>query len=243
MATTLAMYFVRHDRGAREPIKALWMAFGLGAIGALMAGLLEFWLISAHSVTPTTTRSSLFATFLLVGVIEECCKFLPAALVLYKKPYFNEYSDGVIYFALAGMGFGLPENVLYTLHFGAKAGILRILLTPLLHASITAIAGYYLVSLKIKGKSPFLVVLPLILLIILHAFYDFGLASGIAGFALLSILITLGLSISLFMVYVYATEKDQTLGLSAVGHNSFCRACGFPNPKHYLYCVHCGKNA
>jgi hypothetical protein len=60
---------------------------------------------------------------------------------------------------------------------------------------------------------------------------------------IMSLLITLGLSIGLFMVFLLATELDQDTGLSVVGHNSFCRSCGFANPHHYLYCVRCGKNA
>jgi predicted amidophosphoribosyltransferase len=40
-----------------------------------------------------------------------------------------------------------------------------------------------------------------------------------------------------------ATDLDQESGLSAVGHNTFCRSCGQPNPKHNLYCTRCGQYA
>ena len=78
---------------------------------------------------------------------------------------------------------------------------------------------------------------------LLHGFYDFGLISGVTLFGILSITITLALSILLFVFYARATELDQREGLSAVGHNGFCRSCGRPNPEHKLYCSQCGKRA
>jgi RsiW-degrading membrane proteinase PrsW (M82 family) len=183
------------------------------------------------------------AATLTVGVIEEGCKFLPLALVLYKKSYFNEHTDGVIYFALAGLGFGLPENILYTLQFGAKTGAVRLLMTPFLHAATTGLIGYWLIKCKLARRSPLIVGVPLLGMMVLHGLYDFGLSSGSALYAAGSLMITLGVTAGLFIAFLHAQERDQELGLSAVGHNNFCRSCGYANPHNYLYCTHCGKNA
>jgi RsiW-degrading membrane proteinase PrsW (M82 family) len=208
-----------------------------------LAGLLENWLVSANNLSLGAPRLTILSTALVISVIEESCKFVPLAVLLYKRPYFNEHTDGVIYFALAGLGFGLPENILYTLQFGAKTGLVRVLLTPFLHAATTGLVGYYLIKRKLAGKPLAGIVWPLAGVIAVHALYDFGLVSASPVFVLVSLVITLGLSIGLFMAYLSATELDQEAGLSAVGHNSFCRSCGFANPRHHLYCVQCGKNA
>ena len=243
VAVGLAWFLISHDHGQKEPIAALWAAAGFGLGGGLVAGFVESWLIPSNNLLAGTPHGTLLVASLAVGVIEESCKFIPLALVLYKRPYFNEHTDGVIYFALAGLGFGLPENILYTLQFGAKTGLVRVLLIPFFHAATTGLVGYYLIKRKLAGKSPFGVWLPLAGAMALHGMYDFGLLSGTPLYVLTSLLITLGTGVGLFAVFLRANEHDQDMGLSVVGHNSFCRSCGVANPDHSLYCAHCGKNA
>lgn len=243
IAVALAWFLIAHDHGEKEPILALWMAAGFGVAGAVSAGLLEGWFIPAGNILPETPHGTLLMTTLAVGVIEEGCKFVPLALVIYRRHYFNEHTDGVIYFALAGLGFGLPENILYALQFGTKTAMVRLLMTPFFHATTTGLVGYFLVKRKLSKRSPFLVVVPLAGVMLLHGLYDFGLTSGSNLYGAGSLLITLGLSIGLFVAFLRANEHDQDIGLSVVGHNAFCRSCGFANPHHHLYCVQCGKNA
>jgi len=243
LAVALAWFLVAHDHGEKEPVLALWAAAGLGLFGAVLAALLESHVPAVRDITPGMPHGQLLASAIMVGLIEESCKFLPLALVIYPKRYFNEHTDGVIYFALAGLGFGLPENMLYTIQFGSKVGLARLLLTPLFHAATTGMVGYFLVKRKLAGKSPLGIATPLMVAVILHGIYDFGLLSATPLFQIISLLVTLGLSGGLFMLYQKATEQDQDEGRSLVGHNNFCRACGFPNPKHHLYCIYCGQHA
>ena len=243
VAIGLAWYLVARDHGEKEPIAMLWMAAGLGLVGAVLAAFVEGHLLSAKNLLPTAPYGSMLGTSLVVGVIEESCKFIPLALVLYKRPFFNENTDGIIYFALAGLGFGLPENILYTLQFGAKTGLARLVMIPFFHAATTGLVGYCLIKRKLAGKSPFGVALPLLGIMVLHGFYDFGLSSGLILLTAGSLVITLSMSAGLFMLFLRANEHDRSLGLSVVGHNAFCRSCGNPNPGHHLYCVRCGKNA
>jgi RsiW-degrading membrane proteinase PrsW (M82 family) len=199
--------------------------------------------VNANHLQATADTLSILVAATTVGVIEELCKFLPLAVFLYRKRYFNEHTDGIIYFALAGLGFGLPENILYTLQYGTQAGIGRIILTPFFHAAITALVGYFLIKGKLARKSLLSCILALVAAMLLHALYDFGLVSGRATFSLMSVGVTLSLSGALFVLFVRATERDQDRGLSAVGHNAYCRSCGAPNPRRHLYCTRCGKNA
>lgn len=240
----LAWYFIIRDRGEREPIGALWLAAGLGLVGGVGAAILESNLLPIKSLEPGAPLVGLFIASMGVGIIEEACKFIPLAAVLYKKRYFNEHTDGVIYFAIAGLGFGLPENILYSLQFGAGVGLSRVILTPFFHAATTGLVGYFLAKSKLAGHSWYASA-PLALgsVMVLHGMYDFGLASGVPLLVGLSILITLGVSISLFIFFSKAIGLDRAAGLSVVGKNSFCRTCGLPNPSHGLYCVRCGNHA
>lgn len=243
IAAGLAWFFVTHDHGEKEPIGALWIAFGFGFMGAIAAAVLETFLVKNGNMTPPAPLRTILSSSLTVGVIEESCKFIPLALLIYGKRYFNEHTDGIIYFAIAGLGFGLPENILYTVQFGSSTGISRIFLTPIFHATTTAIVGFFLIRAKLSHRSPLYCVPALIFAMLAHGFYDFGLSSNSGLIAFVSILITISLSISLFWLYFRATELDQRIGLSAVGNNKFCRNCGFPNPHRNLYCTRCGQRA
>jgi RsiW-degrading membrane proteinase PrsW (M82 family) len=243
IAGALAWFLTSHDHGPKEPILALWLAFGLGAIGAVAAYFIESKFLSSNSIAPGSPNGALLGTTMVIGVIEECCKFIPLALIVYGRNFFNEHTDGVIYFALAGLGFGLPENILYTIQGGTQTGMTRVFLTPVFHATTTAMVGYFLAKRKLTHKSPLFVVIPLCFAILMHGLYDFGLLSGEQLYMLMSVVITLCLSGTLFLLFYRATDHDQDLGLSVVGHNSFCRSCGRSNTQHHLYCVYCGKNA
>ena len=100
LSAGLAWYLIAHDRGEKEPIYALWIAAGLGVAGAFAAGFLEGWLVGDATFLSGETGSKLLASALAIGIIEELCKFLPLAIWIYKKRYFNEHTDGVIYFTL-----------------------------------------------------------------------------------------------------------------------------------------------
>jgi len=244
MSGGLAWYFIAHDHGEKEPIGALWAAAGLGLLGGVGAAILESAVLPISNLQPGTALAALFLASMGVGVIEEACKFIPLAALLYRKRYFNEHTDGVIYFAIAGLGFGLPENILYSLQFGAGVGLSRVILTPFFHAATTGMVGYFLAKSKLAGRAWYQTApLALAVAMVLHGMYDFGLASGVPWLIGLSILITLGVSVSLFIFFSKAIGLDQARGLSVVGKNNFCRTCGQPNPARGLYCVHCGNHA
>jgi len=243
ISACLAWYFISQDHGEREPRTALWAAVGFGFAGAIAAGIIEYFVVPAKDLSTGRPLAPLLLSTLTVGLTEEACKFLPLSLFLRKKQYFNEHTDGIIYFALAGLGFGLPENILYTMQFGAGVGAGRIILTPFFHAATTGMVGYFYAKHKLDKTPFYAVACALIGAMVLHGLYDFGLTSGNTWLALIAVVITLSLSIGLFFFFMRATDLDKEQGRSIVGNNTFCRSCGFPNPKHGLYCTHCGSYA
>jgi RsiW-degrading membrane proteinase PrsW (M82 family) len=103
--------------------------------------------------------------------------------------------------------------------------------------------GYFLIKAKMAHKSPLTIWPIFILAIVLHGLYDFGLSSGTTLFTFISVIITLALSANFLNLFFRAKDQDEDAGLAAVGHNNYCRACGFVNPAHHLYCTHCGLRA
>lgn len=214
----LAWYLLANDRGPKEPVVALWAAAGFGLAGAVMAIFLNAF-IPSFDLLVVAPHSHILLAALGVGLIEEGCKFLPLALWIYRKPYFNEHTDGVIYFALAGLAFGLPENILYTMQYGSDAVAGRLFLTPFFHAAITGLVGYWLARTKLSGRPAAWAALPFLAAVGLHGLYDFGLVAGTPLYLGLSVLVTLVLSAGLFVAYLRATHRDQNMGLSAAGNS------------------------
>ncbi len=217
-AILLIWYIMSKDRGEKEPHSALWAAAGFGLLGLVIAGIIEALFLPADfDITKKLSGNELLNVSLAIGVIEEICKFLPLALFIYKKSYFNEYNDGVLYFAIAGLGFGVPENILYTLDGGVGTGIVRLIMTPFFHAATTAFIGYFLVRMKLRHGSVTGVLGALGLMILVHAAYDYGLLSGKLPLIGMAFVLTLGLNVLLAVLVARAHKQDEQI------------ACGQPS--------------
>ncbi len=249
LAYWLYRYFVSNDRGAKEPINALRLACAMGVVATIFAGTLNehflpesllYYLDTGFGKPEATV---LFTSALMVGIIEESLKFIPLAFLIYRKPYFNETTDGIVYFGLCGMWFGAIESIGYTVAFGPKVGILRLILAPFLHAGFSALAGWGLARYKVQKTTLLVPVVLFLSAILAHGLYDFFAFTGTAITALLVLAMAIAVNATVFVLFKKARASDEKLGISAIGVNKFCRNCGQPNPDKNLYCNHCGQKA
>ncbi|MGI9027840.1 MAG: PrsW family intramembrane metalloprotease [Candidatus Saccharimonadales bacterium] len=241
-------FIVKRDRGSKEPRGALFGAIGFGVLAVIAAGELNNLFIPPEVINQIgseeaggiSTQTLLFSA-LGVGLIEESVKCLPLAFFIYKKRYFNELTDGVIYFGLVGLTFGIIEDIFYTLEYGGGVGLMRILFSPYLHAGFAVIFGMYLIQRKVLRKPWLVAVLGFIGAVLAHGIFDFAAFTG--GPLSLIVLFTMAITINvmLFVFFRKAQKIDESRGMSAIGTNKFCRDCGRPNPERHLYCQYCGK--
>lgn len=256
IASFLVWYMLKHDHGRKLPVETLWYACGFGVLAMVSAMLLEGVSLPSGFTTHPEKYALLLQLlfFMVVAVIEEAAKFVPLALFIYKRKYFREYTDGCIYFAICGLTFGLGENILYTISFGTSVGLTRLLLTPFLHAATTSILGYYLVNQKLRPNKRGMFVLASVTVPVMHGLYDFGLGAGIAQLQVLSLMLTLLLTMGLFLYFMEANTLDKAvLARTQIGFavaqtpeaqtttDNFCTNCGKPNANHRTYCESCGR--
>jgi len=170
------------------------VCFLWGATIAVLAALileiiLQIPLESSYSLAEITP---FLAVVVIAPIVEEFTK--PLALRLRTvRSQLSELEDGLIYGAVAGLGFSATENLLYGFSFLEEGFVVFLMLMAmrsvggcLLHASATALTGYGFGKTVMK-RSSFLGVLPYFLLaIFLHGFYNFlvsyemfGLLSGL----------------------------------------------------------------
>jgi RsiW-degrading membrane proteinase PrsW (M82 family) len=105
--------FHREDRLEREPIWMVGLAFFLGMLSFVPAYYLEGWLLPESIGPEDRLAVRVLALFLVVGPVEELCKFAAVRSWLYGRPGFNEPMDGIVYAVTAATGFAFAEN----LHF------------------------------------------------------------------------------------------------------------------------------
>lgn len=243
------LFIVKADRGSKEPVGALFGAMGFGILAVIAAGTLNEIFVPAEVLDQlgsedagNVSNATLLKAALIVGVIEESVKALPLAFFIYKKRYFNELTDGIIYFGIVGLTFGIIEDFSYSLMYGGEVGVMRVITSPYLHAGFCAIFGMYFVQKKLLNKSWLVVLFGYAVAVLAHAIFDFAAFTAGPVSLLVLLIITIVVNVSLFVFFKKAKRLDEARGMSAIGTNLFCRSCGKPNPERYLYCLWCGKH-
>jgi RsiW-degrading membrane proteinase PrsW (M82 family) len=116
-AAGLAAYFWYGDPTFREPLDTLAITFVLAVVFASLASVVNtvfFAGLEAASAVPVVALvgpAALF--FLVVGPIEETVKWLAVRTYAYRRSEFDAVVDGVVYGAVAGLGFATIENLVY----------------------------------------------------------------------------------------------------------------------------------
>ena len=119
-------FFLRQDRYRPEPKRLIALTFLLGSISTIPAIILES-IFNIGGLLEDQTSLLTFATgmLLVVGPVEELCKFGVVRLVPYRSLYFDEPMDGLVYAATASLGFASLENLGYVLGYGPEVMLFR----------------------------------------------------------------------------------------------------------------------
>lgn len=138
----ILFFFLRRDNRKKESPVYIWRAFVLGFLALIPAAIIELLL----TVTPFHLHGiaqKLFEAYVVSGFVEEGTKLLVVMLFIFRQPYFDEESDGIIYAVTASMGLAFFENILYS--FGPIQDLVMRGLTAVpLHAIASGTMGYFI---------------------------------------------------------------------------------------------------
>lgn len=146
------------DRYDREPMWLLGVAFTWGASGAIAIGLVlggaSTWLLGRFSAE----LASLLGPVLIAPLVEEPAKALAVAAVLWSR-HFDNMTDGFVYGAAVGLGFGMTENYLYFERVASTGSVgslavtivIRTLFSAVMHAMASAVFGSALGAARFRG--------------------------------------------------------------------------------------------
>ena len=156
--------------------------------------------ISIVGIVSKISLSSVLFLFLIVGPIEELCKYSVVKRFIFHTEHFDERIDGVVYMVVAAMGFAGFENIMYIINSPnpTLVGIIRCVTSTPGHAIFSGFFGIFLGNAYIcrknqeYGKAWGQIILGFLIALTLHAIYDLFAFSqntaivlgGIAGFVI-----------------------------------------------------------
>jgi len=206
------------DRHEKEPWWLLALVFFWGAVPAVvLSTIVEIVLDIPISVLGQGLTYELAGNSLVAPAVEEVAKGLAVfGVLLFMRREMDNVLDGIVYGAMAGLGFALTENFLYFTDSLLKGGLgvlavvvfMRAIIFGLNHAFFTGVTGGALGYARLSTNSFAKVIVPLLGLgaaIIFHSVHNVGATlTSITCFSLLISLISdwggilmLGLAIAL----------------------------------------------
>jgi RsiW-degrading membrane proteinase PrsW (M82 family) len=168
----LIWYFWARDLQP-EPGRVLAATFGLGVGAVVPVLMVELPLATLiKQIGDPYVRGSVEG-FVGAAAPEEAFKLLVLLAYCERHPAFDEPMDGIVYGAIASLGFATLENVLYVGGGGLGTAVLRAVTAVPGHAFWGAILGYFVGQAKFfpahRGR---LVVAGYLLATALHGIYD-----------------------------------------------------------------------
>lgn len=108
-AWVLLLLIYKYDMYDREPWYLILLTIFLGGLSAYWVSDYEDWLILQMHATESKLRQALIAS-----ICEESCKVAIILMITFAlRRWFNDPMDGIVYGAIAGLGFALEESRFY----------------------------------------------------------------------------------------------------------------------------------
>lgn len=170
------LYFILYmDRNEQEPLGLVIFVILMGAVSAAPAGLIELGLQSLPFPALGKWGDAFMEAFLKVAWVEELCKLAVVFLLVWRKPVFNEESDGIVYVTASALGFAMLENILYVLNHGIGTGIMRAITAVPLHCFTGVVMGYFVGKARVssdKRRRLANILVGFFLAVFFHGIYD-----------------------------------------------------------------------
>lgn len=208
------------EKFEREKWTPIFICFIWGATVSVMAAVVLELILHYSLVTSINDPNTfeLISVIIIAPFVEELTKPLALRLKSVKKEI-DEFEDGLIYGAVAGLGFSATENLLYGRSFMTYGLLVFFILISirsiggcLLHASATAWTGYGYGKTLLKHTSLIRVIPYFILAFLVHAFYNSILSFDIIGLYI-SLIVALAftiLSIQIVRKKIIALDKGSS---------------------------------
>jgi RsiW-degrading membrane proteinase PrsW (M82 family)/RNA polymerase subunit RPABC4/transcription elongation factor Spt4 len=238
----------RWDRFQPEPRWLVVRTFIFGMLAVIPIAIVELGLILGGPGFEAlqqlgqgglSIRDIAYEAFVVAGMTEELGKFVVMRLAVYRSPYFDESTDGIIYSSAVALGFATLENVGYTLSYGWQVILTRGPISTLAHVLFSVVWGYPLALRKIRHPRATLYLwLGLLGATAAHGFFDFFLFTQ-SWYAALVFPLIAGMAIALIAMLRHSRRISPFQYKVAELHTD-CPNCTGNTPARANYCPTCG---
>ncbi len=193
-ALVIAGFIYWQDKHEKEQPIPLLLCFLLGMVITFPARWLE---IKAYHIGWHESENfpmTIFVAFTVVAFNEELFKFIALVAYPFKKSFFNEPFDGIVYATMIGMGFAALENMLYVNQYSLSETWGRAFTAVPSHGVYAIMMGYFAGLAKFNPQKKWkLLGLGLLSATLMHGIYDLFLIQQIAEWLmLLSVILLYG---------------------------------------------------
>jgi protease PrsW len=210
------------DRYESEPLWMLATAFFWGALVAVLIALIFNTAsgLGVALVTESMEAGQAFAAVISAPIVEECAKGFILFILFFKKDEFDGVVDGVVYAAMAGLGFAMTENIQYYGRAMVESGsggltavfILRGTVSPFAHPLFTSMTGIGLGLARQSSNTLVKLLLPplgLLMAICMHAIWNgSAVLFGGLGFLLTYLVIMVPAFVIILTVIIVALRRE-----------------------------------
>ncbi|HUF38810.1 MAG TPA: PrsW family glutamic-type intramembrane protease [Anaerolineales bacterium] len=141
-------FFYRRDRLEPEPKGMVMQVFLLGALVAAAIGIpVVDNLFAVDNWLTRSTMTHILGAIFVIGFTQEFLKYAAVRFSVFGSSEFDEPVDGIVYATAAGLGYAALLNINFVIESGGVdlgAGVIRITVTSLAHASFAGVVGYFL---------------------------------------------------------------------------------------------------
>ena len=175
-AMWLKNYFVKADKFP-EPVEVINEVFwgGVKVVFWVLLCVMPFmalWEYTELDKTLPVVITAGVSAFGFAGIPEEFFKFRVLQKVATNKE-FDEPMDGIVYGAVASLGFATLENIMYCISGDVTTILMRAVTAVPAHASFGAIMGYYFSKQHFKGEKVGVMSPAFLIPMAIHGFYDY----------------------------------------------------------------------
>ncbi len=244
-AIFIVAYIYKKDTREHEPIRLLVKLFFLGMLSIISAVILEQLgeIIEVRLFDQDTIIYHLIDNFLVVALAEELGKYVAFKIGAWKNKNFDFTFDAIVYAVCVGIGFAIPENLLYVLDGGISLAVLRALTSIPGHIAFGVYMGYYFGQAKLydqagdKENTKKFLRKAFWIPVLWHGAYDFCLSTNYTVLFIAFIVLVIALDVLALRLVKRASRTDQkidprdhifvngnefiSLGLFAKGEESF----------------------
>jgi RsiW-degrading membrane proteinase PrsW (M82 family) len=210
------------DRYESEP---LWMLATAFFWGALVAVFIAFIFNTASSVAVAVMTESMeageaFGAVIAAPIVEETAKGLILFILFFKRDEFDGVVDGIVYAAMAGLGFAMTENIQYYGRAVLEGGggalsavfVLRGTIAPFSHPLFTSMTGIGLGLARQSHRAFVKLILPvvgLLMAISMHSIWNGSVVIfGGVGFLIAYLIIMVPAFAIILLVIFFALRRE-----------------------------------